>query len=727
MVENNDIGVGHHTHEFSAQTSISAIESLNDTSKQEDTMATPHLGNASIEQDDSSEDDDIGRGTPTPGGASGVNSNPSGALEHPSTSFSLPHSIPSQSQMNSMLHPGDYRSLNFNEYPWPISESQLPAQVNNQVLPTLSDANTDASSEDSLSINGAYNTPMLGVPLGNYSLQSESGATSDPDTDLSDQEMPNADVNDDDDDDNDNGDDEDDDEYDVPSRPDQTNETDDGWHGGNWCEGMENGSLIEQADLSCFELDKLPGPVFYSGDSFDEPREETDDTERFYVSDDEIVFTRPLRPSRSYRRSDTPARDMANGVNPNHSSAEPPVMPQVPPPDQLSITPDDLHEYYDDDDDLGELSMHTESMNNRFLDSVSFLFTPAFIDVFASFSHFIYCIAHASMNLKRESHEPACLLELVSSSSLYYLFHRNAPPRILEVLGDSFLLDCDFLFQILRHGIFIRAPALLAHNSLGAAQPSAPEAAELHPQERTESGQLSEPLLLEEGTPSQSLGLPSNEVIVAAPENGMQPSVQSPVSSSGSRRPLLTESQYRELHRQSENSLYYIPPKLILQFFDSLVASSVLATPLAPYECESEFHVEANEVAFSAFERNLTVDQFIRQWFIRSRLPHRQLGMKEQFLPISEEAAHVLSWNRPAKITRPDNVRSPSFDIQGIPWSQQLQVKREDARHLRDKLYTSYHNLRCQPHGVSIIHLATVNSARVLLSYLDLLSSVCMW
>ncbi|EFW17889.1 conserved hypothetical protein [Coccidioides posadasii str. Silveira] len=98
------------------------------------------------------------------------------------------------------------------------------------------------------------------------------------------------------------------------------------------------------------------------------------------------------------------------------------------------------------------------------------------------------------------------------------------------------------------------------------------------------------------------------------------------------------------------------------------------------------------------FERNLTVDQFIRQWFVRSCVPRYHLrAFKEPFVPISPEAANVLDWERPAKISRPDSSRL--YDIQGIPWSTTLKVKRSDARALRDRLYTSYHNLKYTPHG----------------------------
>ncbi|KAL1960994.1 hypothetical protein VTO42DRAFT_4882 [Malbranchea cinnamomea] len=94
-------------------------------------------------------------------------------------------------------------------------------------------------------------------------------------------------------------------------------------------------------------------------------------------------------------------------------------------------------------------------------------------------------------------------------------------------------------------------------------------------------------------------------------------------------------------------------------------------------------------------ERNLTVSQFIRQWFVRSRVPRGPLKMDtdEFFIPIATDAAHVTTWKRPLKIARPANRKVTDYDIQGIPWLTKLKVTRQEARSRRDSLYRSYHNM----------------------------------
>lgn len=106
-----------------------------------------------------------------------------------------------------------------------------------------------------------------------------------------------------------------------------------------------------------------------------------------------------------------------------------------------------------------------------------------------------------------------------------------------------------------------------------------------------------------------------------------------------------------------------------------------------------------------AFERNLTVEQFIRQWYLRARMSQDRLGIKHPYPPIASEAMNVQNWQRPTKISRPDDHKGRYFDIQNIPWSSKLNVDRAAARSLRDQWYTSYHNLRFQPHGVCLLLL----------------------
>ncbi|EZF75555.1 hypothetical protein H105_02965 [Trichophyton soudanense CBS 452.61] len=109
------------------------------------------------------------------------------------------------------------------------------------------------------------------------------------------------------------------------------------------------------------------------------------------------------------------------------------------------------------------------------------------------------------------------------------------------------------------------------------------------------------------------------------------------------------------------------------------------------------------------FERNLTVEQFIRQWYLRARMSHDRLGIKHPYPPIASEAMNVQNWQRPTKISRPDDHKGRNFDIQNIPWTSKLNVDRAAARSLRDQWYTSYHNLRFQPHGYAITPRDTEN------------------
>ncbi|EFE41601.1 hypothetical protein TRV_03670 [Trichophyton verrucosum HKI 0517] len=109
------------------------------------------------------------------------------------------------------------------------------------------------------------------------------------------------------------------------------------------------------------------------------------------------------------------------------------------------------------------------------------------------------------------------------------------------------------------------------------------------------------------------------------------------------------------------------------------------------------------------FERNLTVEQFIRQWYLRARMSQDRLGIKHPYPPIASEAMNVQNWQRPTKISHPDDHKGRYFDIQNIPWSSKLNVDRAAARSLRDQWYTSYHNLRFQPHGYAITPRNTEN------------------
>ncbi|KAL2000714.1 hypothetical protein VTN02DRAFT_2709 [Thermoascus thermophilus] len=127
--------------------------------------------------------------------------------------------------------------------------------------------------------------------------------------------------------------------------------------------------------------------------------------------------------------------------------------------------------------------------------------------------------------------------------------------------------------------------------------------------------------------------------------------------------------------------------------------------PPAGQEEHDYLDEESNDEAFGAdhfhgttHERNLTIDQFIRQWLAQSTISPFQ-----QFLPphvprLSPQAAtNVSDWTRPERIVRPSHYPYDVYDIQQIPWREKLRVRRSDARALRDAWYTSYHNLDYSP------------------------------
>ncbi|KAL1965775.1 hypothetical protein VTN77DRAFT_5096 [Rasamsonia byssochlamydoides] len=101
----------------------------------------------------------------------------------------------------------------------------------------------------------------------------------------------------------------------------------------------------------------------------------------------------------------------------------------------------------------------------------------------------------------------------------------------------------------------------------------------------------------------------------------------------------------------------------------------------------------------STHERNLTIEQFIRQWLARTSISSLKGSLRLQVPRPSIEATNVANWIRPQKIVRPPDFQHDFYDIQQIPWREKLRVDRADARALRDAWYTSYHNLEYKPSG----------------------------
>ncbi|KAK2745890.1 hypothetical protein FQN57_003503 [Myotisia sp. PD_48] len=458
-------------------------------------------------------------------------------------------------------------------------------------------------------------------------------------------------------------------------------DTDDGWHGGEMCEAPENESLIGPSSLHSFEIDKLPHDMIMSCNSnlMSELEGAKVHLEQFYPSDDEVPS---IDSNENEAVSDLLEQKSAADLNPDFSL-------QPLPNDLPSMPLTQVDEYYeynaaDVSNDPGSL-MHAASMTVCFLYSASVVFIPSSHPVFSRLTTVVHLISDGDGNVALKRSQPPLKhsVELVPSSAMNNSSSRVLS-RILEVLDVPPLLFQKFFFWP-RRGLVIccSSDSLLSCLSYRCAEQENLAVQNLLSLASCD-GHDSDALRAEPSLEEQRYPQSSSASLISAPM--------------GPHPPLLTEHQYQEIHQSSEDSLYHIPPALVLQHLHPSIASSLLVAPLAPSE-ECDLWSDANDVIISAFERNLTVEQFIRQWCLRSRLPHDRLGMKESFIPISSEAARVLNWSRPEKISRPENHRHRSFDIQNIPWSHKLNVKREDARMLRDRMYTSYHNLRYDAHG----------------------------
>ncbi|EPS31465.1 hypothetical protein PDE_06420 [Penicillium oxalicum 114-2] len=111
-----------------------------------------------------------------------------------------------------------------------------------------------------------------------------------------------------------------------------------------------------------------------------------------------------------------------------------------------------------------------------------------------------------------------------------------------------------------------------------------------------------------------------------------------------------------------------------------------------PPEDETDWH-PASFVHTTTFERNLTIDEFIQRWMVQSNIIphgfHSENRIPAQLRPLSR----MMDWQQPLEIHRPPGFTGQVFDLQQVPWAETLKVKRSDARDLRDRWYTSYHNL----------------------------------
>ncbi|TPX22187.1 hypothetical protein DIZ76_014052 [Coccidioides immitis] len=483
-------------------------------------------------------------------------------------------------------------------------------------------------------------------------------------------------------------------------------EVSDGLHSAHLRFIRDDGSLIERSDLFGFAHDRLPSAMFFG--AVNDPNDSCDDrdTDKFYASDDEVSMGDAAMDSEPPGRGrSTDTRIHHNGAiaedhRVDHETSAHPVplgTPHLPSLDAVYAQHND-GEVDGDFNNQGGLSMHTESMKASFLNS----------SVAVSSRTIVQAPSPRNIRLADDhlfNMEGISLHVQKLGFSFANRFSTLVGTRISQILvAAKRHLDKGFIPGVLHTDIFVNQPIIsfLSGSRVLYASPHSPARYRklVLALVSCESSRLdtalngSAPFIL-----PQAPALPRCHPEEQCPSQ-CETANSTGASSSSTRpaRPLLTEEQYYDLHQPSEYSIYYIQPALILQTFadQEHIASSLLAALLAPPE--GDIYIDANGNQYPAFERNLTVDQFIRQWFVRSCIPRYHLrAFKEPFVPISPEAANVLDWERPAKISRPDSSRL--YDIQGIPWSTTLKVKRSDARALRDRLYTSYHNLKYTPHG----------------------------
>ncbi|KAF7731344.1 WD-40 repeat-containing protein [Penicillium ucsense] len=117
-------------------------------------------------------------------------------------------------------------------------------------------------------------------------------------------------------------------------------------------------------------------------------------------------------------------------------------------------------------------------------------------------------------------------------------------------------------------------------------------------------------------------------------------------------------------------------------------------------EEDNDWH-PASIVHTTTFERNLTIDEFIQRWMDQLNISphgsHSENRVSAQLRPLTR----MMYWQQPPEIHRPREFTGRAFDLQQMPWAETLKVRRSDARDLRDRWYTSYHNLDYSPNDLA--------------------------
>ncbi|KAL2374274.1 hypothetical protein RJZ57_001252 [Blastomyces gilchristii] len=443
-------------------------------------------------------------------------------------------------------------------------------------------------------------------------------------------------------------------------------------------------NLIEESELSRFSDDRLPGvssALGSTGSVYDDSCSEND-TEKFYITDDELSWCDPTE----YNNTRSP---LGNDLHDSGSHQDQlPTFATGGHSQPLSFTTFDningsnftFNPEADDDDnlDLGAFTQ-PESMNLHFISPPSTLFLPVNLQALGKAQRIIHrAFDHTksfeyssgpSVNQPRELYPNADSIMLQAVSNFFSQFSILATPS-----------KGIFLFRGTHNALFVNDTTITFLSGL----------------EMTDTFLKSHDHT--QDSPHfvfcQSLPWPR---ISACPQVTPPNQRMTAVTPPGG---LLTEDQYTYIHGPSEQSIYFVPPSLVLKYFNSHIASVLLAAPLAP--CEGHTYTLADGLEFPAFEKNLSIDMFIKQWLIRSKIPPQQLALKDRpHVPISDAAANASYWPRPQRITRPENHQFKAYDIQKIPWQKKMNVRRSDARILRDSWYKGYRNLVFDPHGYS--------------------------
>ncbi|PGH26770.1 hypothetical protein AJ80_01534 [Polytolypa hystricis UAMH7299] len=478
------------------------------------------------------------------------------------------------------------------------------------------------------------------------------------------------------------------------------------------------GSLIVSADLALFTQDRLPHGL-HTDEAMDEVYDESlgdpNDMEKFYVSDDEFSLGDPIEsdsvmsadPSRSGMYGQTlcePAGFVPNTPLSPVAAISTPVNFSALLRQEEDLKRPEGDRRHEDSDEY-ELGYGDTSLKTGFSCSApshSSFFPPyspssivflapkssSFETVDQAIQDFLTGIDHSTANGLYKSFANKLLAGSFSvifcngSISSQIVKHLASIPTITSFCCNGTKYICAHSSEAAANaGCIAMLPSACTHRHNGFVQSDVPlTGSSLGFLDEDCQGSARDPE--RSSTPLADRGATTPEDISNGPLARLQAH-------------LLTADEYDDLYSFCRHHNCYVSPSMILDNFSAPIASALLLTPPTPSGFDP-----ASGFDSPAFEINLTVEQFIRFWLIRSRVPLSD--MPPELLPrfrISEEAAYARDWPRPAKIMRPDNHQYKFHDIQNIPWWKKLGVTRSRARTLRDAIYSAHTNVRFTPHG----------------------------